>query len=474
MRLFAFVVATAVGVMVLLAPQAGQRTRTTLQGPSPLLHVAPPGRHRRGSRGSRRRSVAACLRSGSPCADADDCSISYGLSCLETTVPWGTPFAAVDCCFRCCVRHWATSLELPQRERFWRSRYLARLVDRHGIANTSLPSPIGCLDALAWSTDTVAASASHTFLRPGVAAEVSAAAADGGGGNERPCALRLVSSNGLPIPGLTAQLPPLLASAARRRERVVVWTQNDVPTPLLADEAELDTLDAQGVGAWWATGLRFPRHRSVAPFPLGAFHSARLREFLLQQPPSPPFWQRGTTATAMATAAAATDDDDDDDDDDDKASRALLFCSGFALHRQWPWSRVPSLQALLAAFPHCSPRRISKQRYMHGAAAARFVYSPRGQGPQDHREWEALALGAVPLTDHDGRLLGGLFDGLPIVRVDDWSRVTPAFLEAASRRLEAGVRAGNLSATKLYSMWWLAQLLRGSACDPATIVGRRP
>jgi len=69
--------------------------------------------------------------------------------------------------------------------------------------------------------------------------------------------------------------------------------------------------------------------------------------------------------------------------------------------------------------------------------SSRFVFSPNGVGEQCYREYEAILAGAYPLVDRSywsarRRLLAEL----PVIPVDDWSVVTPEFLEAQWLRLE--------------------------------------
>jgi hypothetical protein len=57
----------------------------------------------------------------------------------------------------------------------------------------------------------------------------------------------------------------------------------------------------------------------------------------------------------------------------------------------------------------------------------KFVASPWGAGPDCHRTWEAVAMGAVPIVlAHAG--LAPLFAGEPILVVKAWTDVTPALL----------------------------------------------
>jgi len=57
----------------------------------------------------------------------------------------------------------------------------------------------------------------------------------------------------------------------------------------------------------------------------------------------------------------------------------------------------------------------------------KFVVSPWGAGPDCHRTWEAVAMGAVPIVlAHRG--LAPLFAGEPVLVVSAWTDVTPALL----------------------------------------------
>lgn len=55
-----------------------------------------------------------------------------------------------------------------------------------------------------------------------------------------------------------------------------------------------------------------------------------------------------------------------------------------------------------------------------------FVLSPRGGGYDCHRTWEALCLGCIPIVKRSG--MDPLFQGLPVLLVNDWSDVTKDLL----------------------------------------------
>lgn len=72
--------------------------------------------------------------------------------------------------------------------------------------------------------------------------------------------------------------------------------------------------------------------------------------------------------------------------------------------------------------PTFTPRDIAWNRQSYFM----FVLSPKGGGYDCHRTWEALCLGCIPIVKRSG--LSPLFDGLPVLQVNDWSEVTGGLL----------------------------------------------
>lgn len=65
--------------------------------------------------------------------------------------------------------------------------------------------------------------------------------------------------------------------------------------------------------------------------------------------------------------------------------------------------------------------------YLRDMATYKFVISPHGAGLDCHRTWEALLLGCIPIVKKS--CLDVLYEGLPVLIVDDWNQVTEDFLE---------------------------------------------
>jgi hypothetical protein len=56
-----------------------------------------------------------------------------------------------------------------------------------------------------------------------------------------------------------------------------------------------------------------------------------------------------------------------------------------------------------------------------------FVLSPHGNGLDCHRTWEALCLGCIPIVKTSP--LDSMYDGLPVLIVDDWKDITIKLLQ---------------------------------------------
>lgn len=72
--------------------------------------------------------------------------------------------------------------------------------------------------------------------------------------------------------------------------------------------------------------------------------------------------------------------------------------------------------------------RLSRGEMFKKMAQYKFVVSPFGNGLDCHRTWEALALGCISIIRSSG--IDPLFEGLPVMIVNDWSEVTREKLDS--------------------------------------------
>ncbi len=77
-------------------------------------------------------------------------------------------------------------------------------------------------------------------------------------------------------------------------------------------------------------------------------------------------------------------------------------------------------------FVTLAPRR-ELAPYLIEMAQHRYTLSPFGNGLDCHRTWEALLVGSIPVVKTS--TLDPLYEGLPVIILQDWNEISPASLE---------------------------------------------
>ena len=107
-------------------------------------------------------------------------------------------------------------------------------------------------------------------------------------------------------------------------------------------------------------------------------------------------------------------------------------------HRIWthPDARLKPYE-LLSGKPWATLKsdadNVPFDEYMDNVYNHKFVISPRGNGMQTHRPWEALHLGCIPIEIMS--INNSFFTELPICFVNDWEEVTEDFLNSEYERI---------------------------------------
>lgn len=77
-----------------------------------------------------------------------------------------------------------------------------------------------------------------------------------------------------------------------------------------------------------------------------------------------------------------------------------------------------------------------------------FVVSPDGNGPDCYRSWETLYLHRYPLVSKNN--VTNHFIDLPIVQIEDWTKLNKSFLLEELNRIQTS----KLNYNKLDQRWW--------------------
>jgi hypothetical protein len=176
---------------------------------------------------------------------------------------------------------------------------------------------------------------------------------------------------------------------------IVLVTHN---SDLSVDRDMAAYVETQPIRAWFAANLDFrdPRFRTI---PAGIAN---------------PHWPHGNTQTFQNVQAS-------------RASKSRLFDVSFSLATNREEREYCLEQTGLQP---AAPR--SFETYLRDLSKAYFCVSPRGNGMDCHRTWEALYLRTVPVVTRS--LLTDHHRDLPMVVLDDWSEFhsldfTPEFYE---------------------------------------------
>lgn len=92
----------------------------------------------------------------------------------------------------------------------------------------------------------------------------------------------------------------------------------------------------------------------------------------------------------------------------------------------------------------------SPQTFLEDLKRFKYVLCPEGNGIDCHRTWEALLMGCVPILKHS--MIDKLFEGLPVILVNDWSEVTEDLLN----RYEQDRIHAKYKMERAYADYWIA------------------
>jgi hypothetical protein len=96
-------------------------------------------------------------------------------------------------------------------------------------------------------------------------------------------------------------------------------------------------------------------------------------------------------------------------------------------------------------------RPVARFSLYHCYSSVAFVISPLGRAFDCYRTWEALLMGAIPITKRSP--VTGLYDQYPIVTVDDWSEVTEDNLERWMERYGEQCQSADVEQRLRFCHW---------------------
>lgn len=161
-----------------------------------------------------------------------------------------------------------------------------------------------------------------------------------------------------------------------------------------------DYLEDSKLLAWFAQNVEGDFHIKLHPIPIGIANRC---------------WSHGNPAIFSSCLEKSQE-----------MNKTILCYINFS-PSTYPEERMPLLE-LFASQSWCtvsSPKALSS--YLQDLASSKFVLSPRGNGLDCHRTWEALLMGAIPIVRSSH--LDSMFQDLPVLIVQNWEDITESYLE---------------------------------------------
>ena len=136
------------------------------------------------------------------------------------------------------------------------------------------------------------------------------------------------------------------------------------------------------------------------------------------------------------------------------AEKPLKVYSSFHLRMSHPeryrvWQQVRDLPTI-----DFERRRIPPELLWLRHAGYAFEICPRGAGLDCHRTWEALLLRTIPILQRSR--LDPVYDGLPVVLIDDWRDITAEALARWQQRLADHFDAATFA--RLTARYWITRI----------------
>lgn len=107
------------------------------------------------------------------------------------------------------------------------------------------------------------------------------------------------------------------------------------------------------------------------------------------------------------------------------------------------------VQAIFAQKSFCyKATRKPIKEYLAELGQSKFVLSPHGYGLDCHRTWEALLMGSIPIVK--ASTLDPLYEGLPVLIVNDWHEITEELL--LKKHVE--MQSKTYKMERIYAKYW--------------------
>lgn len=184
-------------------------------------------------------------------------------------------------------------------------------------------------------------------------------------------------------------------------------------------------LDDEKIIAWFGQNVDECNHPKMIPIPIGAANRR---------------WGHGNIAIFKQMQALLPN-----------MSKNILLYMNFTPSTYM--SERPQVAAMFRNKPYCVVSGTKEMTaYLTDLGQSMFVLSPRGNGQDCHRTWEALMMGAYPIVRTS--YLDSMYDDLPVVIIKDWEEIDEQFLQEKYEEFQSR----SFQMEKVYLDYWLKKI----------------
>ena len=211
----------------------------------------------------------------------------------------------------------------------------------------------------------------------------------------------------------------------KKRTRIILVTGDSIKnTPLEALSVNQITfnkiIDEKIIIHWFCQNCDYENHKDITPIPIGIdYHTINRKAYWGQLKTH--YLLQDLNLYLLSNRSFR----------DIERRRYNLFCD---IHLNKGVYNRRRMEAFNCNFRIARSFVLSNQqprnKYWKTCKKSKFILSPRGNGNDTHRSWEALCLGVIPIVETS--CLDSLFDNLPALIVESFSEVNEQLLSGYS------------------------------------------
>jgi hypothetical protein len=182
-------------------------------------------------------------------------------------------------------------------------------------------------------------------------------------------------------------------------------------------------LDDKKIIAWFGQNVENYSHPKLHPIPIGVANQC---------------WKHGDIKILEQMQKLV-----------DLQNRNIMLYMNFSLDTNKPVREFVFKKFKKKKYCFAAPPK-SFTKYLTDINRSKFVLSPRGNGLDCHRTWEALYMGAIPVVKSSA--IDPLFDDLPVLIIKRWGDIKLSFLKLKHKE----ILSQQINKDKLYIDYWMA------------------